>query len=46
MLERTHPGNLEEFWTDEFVARKTKRSFSAITLDEALEQYKAWRVGL
>ena len=41
MLEKTHPGIFEEFWAGGFVARKTKRSFSAIALDQAHEQCNA-----
>ena len=41
MLEKTHPGIFEEFWAGGFVARKTKRSFSSIALDQAHEQCNA-----
>ena len=41
MLEKTHPGIFEEFWASGFVAKKTKRSFSAIALDQAHEQCNA-----
>lgn len=41
MLEKTHPSVFEEFWAGGFVARKSKRSFSAIALDQAHEQCNA-----
>jgi hypothetical protein len=45
MLEKTYPGNSEEFWADGFVARKTKRSFSTTALCQAQEQYVMQRGG-
>ena len=41
MLEKRHPSTFVEFWAGGFVARKTKRPFSAIALDQAHEQCNA-----
>jgi hypothetical protein len=46
MPEKTRTGNFEEFWADGFVALKTKRSFSAIALHQAQDQYNTERKGL